>query len=111
MGPETMPQMFRLTARIPVGLFEQGEREVEFGLGEALAEVEVDAIGHVLALERTGPFGEGKADELPRVSHDGTPVPHAARRYMRRVRLVRSISATSDANSPRAVASAWCRSR
>jgi hypothetical protein len=45
---------------VPIGLLEQGEREVELGLGDALAEVEVDAIGHVLASERTGPSGEAK---------------------------------------------------
>ncbi len=43
---------------VPVRLLEQREREVELGLGDALAEVEVDAIGHVLASERPrGPPG------------------------------------------------------
>jgi hypothetical protein len=42
----------QIGGEVPVGLLEQGEREVELGLGDALAEVEVDAIGHVLASER-----------------------------------------------------------
>jgi hypothetical protein len=45
---------------VPVSLLEQREREVELGLGDALAEVEVDAIGHVLASGRTAPSGEAK---------------------------------------------------
>jgi hypothetical protein len=45
---------------VPVGLFEQDEGEVELGLGNPLAEVEVDAIGHVLASERTRPSGKAK---------------------------------------------------
>jgi hypothetical protein len=45
----------QVRGEVPVGLLEQREREVELGLGDALAEVEVDAIGHVLASERTGP--------------------------------------------------------
>jgi hypothetical protein len=49
---------------VPVRLLEQREREVELGLGDALAEVEVDAIGHVLASERpTWPSREAKPAE------------------------------------------------
>jgi small GTP-binding protein len=46
--------------QVPVGLLQQREREVELGLGDALADVEVDAIGHVLASEGTRPSREAK---------------------------------------------------
>ena len=49
---------------VPVGLLEQREREVELGLGDTLAKVEVDAVGHVLASERTRPSGEAKPVDM-----------------------------------------------